>query len=108
LQPLEKSSSRVLWVRLRESFSEMENGGEHVRNKERQLAYAFLVDGRGTFMALALNIPEKVTLSFDDEVTAETALEVSIPSADRLIIRPGPTGVDAEQQAWLGEHSLTR
>lgn len=108
LQPLEDSSSRVLWVRLRESFSESENGGEHVTDKERQFAYAFLVDDRGTFKALALKIPEKVTLSVDDEVTAETSLEVNIPSTDRLIIRPGPTGVDAEQQAWLGEHSLTK
>lgn len=33
---------------------------------------------------------------------------VSIPSADRLDVRPGPTGADAEQQAWLGEHVLTR
>ncbi|QRK06315.1 hypothetical protein JQX13_40425 [Archangium violaceum] len=108
LQPLEKSSSSVLWIRLREKSSESGNGGEHIKDKERQLAYAFLVDERGAFKALALQIPEKVTLSVDDEVTAETTLEINIPSVERLIIRPGPTGVDAEQQSWLGEHSLTR
>lgn len=61
-----------------------------------------------TRFSLTLKVSEKWMCLDDDEVTAETSLALCIPLMNRLIVRPGPMGVDAEQEAWLGEHPLVR
>lgn len=98
---------KLLWIQMQDKLTTpLDLAGERLESKTRLLGYGFLVNAQGGFTPVSFQLPEKVTHEINDETTAETSLVVSFPSADRMKVAAGPAGVDAEQQVWVGEHSI--